>query len=58
MSQDFKTVLVQDSRMMVTDELIYAVRKGPSLNTIYPYRAISASNSQVVFNIQVPKLWA
>jgi hypothetical protein len=54
MSQDFKTVLVKDSRLMVTDEMVFAVKKGGQNNTVYPYKAISASNSQVVFNIQVP----
>jgi len=54
MSQDFKTQLVKDSRLMVTDEMVFAVKKGGQNVTVYPYKAISASNSNIVFNIQVP----
>jgi hypothetical protein len=58
MSKDFKTVLVTDDRIgALTDELTFAVKKGAQQNTVFPYRAISANTSQIVFNIQVPKLW-
>jgi hypothetical protein len=55
MSQDFKTVLVTDDRIgNLSDEITYAVKKGGSVVNVYPYKAISATNSQIVFNIQVP----
>lgn len=55
MSQDFQTVLVKDDRLAnITDELKFAVKKGGQNVTVYPYKAISASNSAITFNIQVP----
>ena len=55
MSSDFSTVLVKDARLAsITDQLAYAVQSGASSNTYQEFGAISPSNSQVAFNIQVP----
>ena len=54
MSQDFKKGLVKDSRLMVTDSINYAVFKGGQNMTVAKFNAISASTSQLTFNIQVP----
>jgi hypothetical protein len=54
MSQDFKKVLVKDSRLMVTDSINYAVFKGGQNMTVAKFNAISKSSSQLTFNIQVP----
>jgi hypothetical protein len=54
MSADFEKVLVKDPRLDVSDSIKYAVIKGGQNVTMAPYRAISATNSQIVFNIQVP----
>lgn len=54
MSQDFKTVKVLDDRLMVTDEIAYAVIKGAQNNTVSRFPAIAKSTSQLVFNVQVP----
>ena len=54
MSQDFKTVKVLDPRLCVSDEISYGVIKGAQNNTVSRYPAIAKSNSQLVFNVQVP----
>jgi len=54
MSADFEKVLVKDPRLDVSDSIKYAVIKGGQNVTCSPYRAISQTNSQLVFNIQVP----
>jgi len=54
MSQDFQKVLVKDDRLMVTDSVKYAVIKGGSNMTCSQYQAISATTSNITFNIQVP----
>ena len=54
MSADFEKVLVKDPRLDVTDTLKYAVVKGGQNVTVAPFRRISESTSQIVFNIQVP----
>ena len=58
------TFLVQDDRLLVTDQVKYAVLKGAANNTVVPYQAISgvvsgdaqAGNSlqPLTWNIQVP----
>lgn len=54
-SQDFKTVLVKDSRIRdITDNLTYAVQSGASSNTYQRFSAVSTSKSNLVFNVQVP----
>jgi hypothetical protein len=54
MSADFEKVLVKDPRLDVSDSIKYAVIKGGQNVTMAPYNAISYSNSQLVFNVQVP----
>lgn len=52
---DFSTVLVKDSRIAgITDQLSYSVQSGASSNTYQSFTAVSKSNSQLSFNIQVP----
>lgn len=52
---DFTTVLVKDARISgITDSLTYAVNSGASSNTYQSFNAVSKSNSQLTFNIQVP----
>jgi hypothetical protein len=54
MSADFEKVLVKDPRLDVTDSIKYAVIKGGQNVTISKFQAVSASSSQLVFNVQVP----
>jgi hypothetical protein len=54
MSADFEKVLVKDPRLDVTDTIKYAVIKGGQNVTNSLFQAVSASSSQLVFNIQVP----
>jgi hypothetical protein len=54
MSADFTKILVKDDRLEVVDNIKYAVVKGGQNVTMSQFRAISATNSQLVFNIQVP----
>lgn len=54
MSADFEKVLVKDDRLDVKDVVRYAVVKGGQNVTCAQYKAISESNSQITFNIQVP----
>jgi len=54
MSADFEKVLVKDPRLDVTDAIKYAVIKGGQNITMSRFQAVSASSSQLVFNIQVP----
>ena len=54
MSADFTKVLVKDDRLDVTSNIKYAVVKGGQNVTCAQFQAISQSNSQLVFNIQVP----
>ena len=54
MSDSFSTILVQDPRLLVTDSIQYAVQKGGQNVTEATFNAISASASQIVFNIAVP----
>jgi hypothetical protein len=54
MSADFTKILVKDDRLEVVDNIKYAVVKGGQNVTMAQFRAISASDNQLVFNIQVP----
>jgi len=54
MSADFEKVLVKDPRLDVTDSIKYAVIKGGQNVTMSKFQAVSASSSQLVFNIMVP----
>jgi len=54
MSADFEKVLVKDPRLDVTDAIKYAVIKGGQNVTMVRIPAVAYSNSQYVFNVQVP----
>lgn len=54
MSEGFQKVLVVDSRITPQENIEYAVYKGGQNVTYQPYQAISVSNSQASWNIQVP----
>ena len=54
MSSDFTKVLVKDDRMECVDNIKYMVLKGGQNVTPSQFQAISKSNNQIVFNIQVP----
>ena len=54
-ASDFTTCLVKDSRIAgISDQLTYSVQSGASSNTYQVFNAVSKSNSQLSFNIQVP----
>lgn len=51
----FKTILVKDSVIgSITDDIDYAVKSGASAATYQQFPTTSASNSALIFNIQVP----
>ena len=54
MESNFQTVLVEDPRLLVTDQVKYAVVKGAQNITQAQFNANSASMSQILFNIAVP----
>ena len=54
MSADFSKILVKDDRLEVVDNIKYAVIKGGQNVTAAQFQAISKTDSQIVFNIQVP----
>lgn len=54
MSADFSKILVKDDRLEVVDNIKYAVIKGGQNVTAAQFQAISSTNTQLVFNIQVP----
>jgi hypothetical protein len=54
MSTDFKKILVKDSRLMVTDQLAYAVKKGGQSIVSQVASAIAQSTTSVNFNVQIP----
>ena len=54
MSNDFKKILVKDPRLMVTDQLAYAVRKGGQSIVSQRQSAIAQSSSSINFNVQIP----
>ena len=52
---NFKTALIEDARIaMITDEEVYGVQSSASQSTYQQFKAISTSNSSVVFNVQIP----
>lgn len=58
-TQDFVKVLCKDDRLMVTDQVRYAVIKGGANMTCAQYNAIGSGGadgfkSNIVFNVQVP----
>lgn len=56
-SADIQKVLVIDDRLAVSSEIKYAVNKGSQNMTSATFNAITKSQSQLTFNIQVPKRW-
>jgi hypothetical protein len=52
---DFKTALIESTTIAdITDEEVFGVISGPALSTYTQFQAISASNSQIVWNVQIP----
>jgi hypothetical protein len=52
---EIKTVLIDNNRISgITDEILMAVKKGPSSSVIQSYKQISNSSSNVLFNVNVP----
>jgi hypothetical protein len=52
---DFKTVLVRDSTIGdITADIDFAVKSGASQCTYQRFPSTSASNSSIIFNVQVP----
>lgn len=54
MSSDFKKILVKDPRLMVTDQLAYAVKKGGQSIVSQVASAIAQSPTNINFNVQIP----
>jgi len=51
----FKTCLIEDSRIAdITDSEVFGVLSGAAQSTYQQYNAVSASNSSIVFSVQVP----
>ena len=53
-SADFKTVLIKDSRLDISDSQTYAVVSGPANNTYQQFGVVSSSSSSIVFNVSIP----
>ena len=53
---DFKGVLIEDSRLQLTDEISFGVLCGAAQSNYQPYNAVSTSNSNVNFNINLTAL--
>lgn len=52
---DFRTALIEDSRIAdITSEEVFGVQSSASQSTYQQFQAVSASNSSIVFNVQVP----
>jgi hypothetical protein len=52
---DFRTILLKDSRLSdITDNLTFAVQSGAANTTYQQFTAVSTSNSNVTFTIQIP----
>ena len=56
MSTDFRKVLVKDDRLLVTDQVSYAVLKGGQNMTCARFNAIGSApfTSNINFNLQIP----
>jgi hypothetical protein len=55
MSADFRTVLIEDSRIAdITSTEVFGVQSGAAQSTYQQFQAVSASNSSIVFNVQIP----
>jgi hypothetical protein len=52
---DIQTVLIEDSRIAdLTDKDVFGVVAGASQSTFQQFQAVSASNSSIVFALQIP----
>jgi hypothetical protein len=52
---DFTTCLLRDPKLsQITDKQVYAVTQGASNSTFQQFQAVSATNSSIVFNVQIP----
>lgn len=52
---DFKTALIESTTINdLTDEEVFGVLSGPALSTYTQFQSISASASQIVWNVQIP----
>jgi hypothetical protein len=51
---DFSTVLIEDSRLQITDQVTYGVIAGAAQSTYQQFAATSASASSLIWNIIVP----
>jgi len=52
---DFKTVLIKDARIAdITNEEIFGVQASAAQSTYQQFQSISASNSSINFNVQIP----
>ena len=49
-----RTVLVEDSRLDISDSATFAVKSDAAQSTFQPYEASSVSSSNITFSIQVP----
>jgi len=55
MSRDFRTVLISPAIIAdITSEETFGVKDGPAQSSYQQFAAVSASNSQLSFNVQVP----
>jgi hypothetical protein len=54
MSQDIETVLLKDSRMMLTDEIKYGVFKGAENATVAKFPAVSKGVNSHTYNVTIP----
>ena len=52
---DFTTCLLRDPKLsQITDKQVYAVTQGASNSTFQQFQAVSATNSSIVMNVQIP----
>ena len=52
---DFRCVLIEDSRIAdITSTEVFGVQSSASQSTYQQFQAVSASNSSIVFNVQIP----
>jgi hypothetical protein len=52
---DFKCVLIEDQRIAdITSEEVFGVQSSAAQSTFQQFNAVSASNSSIVFNVQIP----
>lgn len=52
---DFRTVLIEDARIAdITATEVFGVQSSAAQSTYQQFQAVSASNSSIVFNVQIP----